>query len=142
MISRDNPDLAAINARRNSSPQGPFHFHVADSTNQTIQVRVGDQVLVTSERALILKEVGRTVYDPVYYFPKTDVHMDRLQLVAGKYTTCPIKGQASYWTYRHAGETIASLAWSYEDPIPYSGMIAGYIAFDKRYVAFEIAPMI
>lgn len=140
MISREDPLLDSINARRDTSPQGPYHFHVADPVQQTVQVRVGDAVLATSGRALILKEVGRNVYDPVYYFPKNDVALGRLELIAGKHTTCPIKGEATYWTYQHAGTTIDALAWSYEDPIPYSAMIAGYIAFDKRHVTFEIAP--
>ena len=50
-----------------------------------------------------------------------------------KATTCPFKGDASYWTLELDGATHADIVWSYEDPIDSMTAIAGRLAFfDER----------
>ena len=44
-------------------------------------------------------------------------------------TTCPFKGEASYWSLDMDGETLDGLVWSYEDPIPGSEGISGLLSF-------------
>lgn len=57
----------------------------------------------------------------------------------GKKSTCPIKGEASYWMPKEA--TPNYFAWSYETPNPQAKKIAGYIAFNMDYITFISAPI-
>ena len=44
-------------------------------------------------------------------------------------TTCPFKGQASYWSVDVGGASFADLVWSYETPIPEAEGIKGLFCF-------------
>ncbi|MEN8375400.1 MAG: DUF427 domain-containing protein [Gemmatimonadota bacterium] len=121
---------------------GPHHYHQIDAPARRIRVLLEGEVLADSTRALALKEVGRGVHDTVYYFPSEDVDAERLH-GSDTRTTCPIKGQASYWSIAHRGEggtALPDAVWSYENPIEYSKSIEGMLAFDSRRVAIEIGP--
>ncbi|MEM8731058.1 MAG: DUF427 domain-containing protein [Pseudomonadota bacterium] len=88
-------------------------------------VRSGGAVLAESNQALELLENG---YNPVIYFPRDDVGMAFLE-PTDKATTCPHKGQASYFSIMNRSATIENGAWSYEDPIADVAEIKGYVAF-------------
>ena len=91
----------------------------------TVTVAVGSTVLGKSEKALELKEGS---YPPVVYVPREDIDMDRL--VRTKHTTsCPWKGQASYYSVAGDFARFANAVWSYEDPKPDVAEIAGHLAF-------------
>ena len=141
MLSRDHPALKAINERRDTSPDGPYHYHVAKPAKQSILIRVEDDIVARSDRAIILKEVARSVYDPVYYIPREDVDMSHLIPIEGKITKCPIKGEARHWNYQNGDLFLEGLAWSYESPLPYSEIIAGHIAFTARLVTMVLSPL-
>jgi uncharacterized protein (DUF427 family) len=90
-----------------------------------VRVRFGPEFVADSTRVLLLLEKGHT---PVYYFPMEDVRTDLLT-PTDHHTTCPYKGEASYWTVR-AGDRVAENAvWSYPDPLPERADIAGRVAF-------------
>ena len=44
-------------------------------------------------------------------------------------TTCPFKGEASYWSIGLDGERLENAVWSNEDPIPGAEQIAGLLCF-------------
>jgi uncharacterized protein (DUF427 family) len=44
-------------------------------------------------------------------------------------TTCPFKGDASYWTLVLDGTEHEDVVWSYEAPIPGMERIAGMLCF-------------
>jgi len=67
-------------------------------------------------------------YPAVIYFPRDDIAMAFLD-ATDKTTTCPYKGQASYFSIQTKSETIENTAWSYETPLPGMERIAGHIAF-------------
>lgn len=94
-----------------------------------VEVRVGRDLLASSDRALVLEETGLR---PRYYLPRDDVRMDRVTATSFT-TTCPFKGDASYWSVA-AGDTVHDgVVWSYEQPIPGAADIAGYLCFyDER----------
>lgn len=117
----------------------PEHYHQLDRPRTTVTVRLGGEEIARSDRTILLKEVGKQVYDPVYYFPPEDVRTDRLRRTETR-THCPIKGDASYWSYTEQNATHADLAWSYEDPLEYSEPIRGFLAFDPKRVTIEVAP--
>ncbi len=117
------------------------HFHQLEQPKERVTARLGDEVLARSERTILLKEFahGRTL-DPVYYFPQEDVTLDKLRPTETR-THCPIKGDASYWTYSGDAGVEEDLVWGYLEPIENSGQIAGHMAFDKRRVSIEVEPL-
>ncbi len=67
-----------------------------------------------------------------HYFPPADVKKEIFK-DSDHQTTCPWKGQAHY--YHIQGEDLKeNAAWYYPEPKEAAKEIAGYIAFDKRYV--------
>lgn len=97
-----------------------------------VVVRAGGAVIVESNDAVILRETG---YDPVYYFPREDASMF-LEAVT-KRTTCPHKGEASYFDIITKSGPIKEAAWSYETPIDGMEVIKERIAFGHERVAVE-----
>jgi uncharacterized protein (DUF427 family) len=92
---------------------------------ETVTVAVGSTVLGKSTRALALKEGASR---PVVYVPREDIDMDRLVRTDHK-TSCPWKGQASYFSIKGDFAKFANAVWSYEDPKPDVAPIAGHLAF-------------
>ncbi len=90
-----------------------------------VEVRVGDRLLASTDRPVLLAETGLPTR---YYLPREDVRMDLLTPTSF-HTTCPFKGEASYWSLELDGETHDGIVWSYEDPIPGSEGIAGLLSF-------------
>ena len=54
---------------------------------------------------------------------------------AAKRTTCPYKGEATYWD---VGD-VAEGAWSYESPLPESLAIRGHLSFGGEGIEVELA---
>jgi uncharacterized protein (DUF427 family) len=94
-------------------------------TDRHIEVTVGGESVAASDRAVVLEESGLPAR---YYLPRQDVRTDLLRPTATS-TTCPFKGQASYWSVEAGGEVHDDLVWSYEDPIPEAAAIAGLMCF-------------
>ena len=65
-----------------------------------------------------------------HYFPAGDVAMDRL-VPSETVTTCPWKGEATYYSIHAGGRTNADAAWTYKTPKSAAAEIAGRIAFWK-----------
>ncbi len=98
-----------------------------------------DVLVAETENALILKEVGKSVYDPVFYIPKADIKID-LEMDAVSKGHCPIKGDAHRW-YLKENPTANYFGWSYEAPLPRSRKLEGHIAFNMQYVTLISAPI-
>ena len=117
------------------------HFQQLSRTNGRVTVRLGDEVVARSERAILMKEFAHgKILDPVYYFPQEDVAVDNFKLTETR-TYCPIKGDASYWTYSGEAGVEEDLVWAYRKPIEESRHIAGRMAFDPRRVSIEVEPL-
>ena len=62
-----------------------------------------------------------------FYLPRDDV---RVALEpSSRRTYCPFKGEASYWSLDAGGRRRENLGWTYEQPRPEVGPIAGLVAF-------------
>lgn len=79
-------------------------------------------VIADSMNATVMQE---GTYPPVYYFPRGDVKMDRLERTTHK-THCPFKGDASYFSFKGGAQ---NAVWSYETPYDEMQSIAGLLAF-------------
>lgn len=90
-----------------------------------IEVRVDGEVVAKSDRAMLLDETGLPTR---YYLPREDVRTDLLRSTTFS-TTCPFKGQASYWSLDIGGKVHDGIVWSYEAPIPAAADIAGFMSF-------------
>ncbi|EAP76702.1 DUF427 domain-containing protein [Roseovarius nubinhibens] len=91
----------------------------------TWTVRAGGAVLAESTNALELTE-GE--YPPVIYFPRGDIAMAFLDATDHK-TTCPHKGEASYFSIVTKSQTLDNAAWSYEAPTEAAARIKDHLAF-------------
>jgi uncharacterized protein (DUF427 family) len=114
------------------------HYAIIDKYERSLTLKYGDKVVAKSNNALILKEVGKSVYNPVFYFPKEDIKVELNQDLTYA-SSCPIKGEASYWTFEGAPND-TYIAWSYEEPLPRSRKIKGYIAFNINYISICSEP--
>ncbi|MFH5805790.1 DUF427 domain-containing protein [Alienimonas sp. DA493] len=65
-----------------------------------------------------------------HYFPPAGVRREFLKPSDTK-TTCPWKGEASYFTLEVAGETNPDAAWMYPTPKDAAAPIADHVAFWK-----------
>ncbi|MGH1415962.1 MAG: DUF427 domain-containing protein [Pelagimonas sp.] len=100
-------------------------------------IRAGGAVLGETNRALELVEGD---YPPVIYFPREDIGMAFLEATDHK-TTCPFKGEASYFSIMSKSKTYENAVWSYETPNDNAKQIAGYLAFQvQEGVAIEQIP--
>ncbi len=114
------------------NPADARHFMRLGRPEYTISATVNGTELARSSRALKLKEVGYDIYDPVIYFPRDDVQMDRLQKNE-KSTHCPLKGDTEYFDAVTDKGTVDNAAWSYDRAIEIAKEIENYIGFDVRY---------
>jgi uncharacterized protein (DUF427 family) len=111
------------------------HNIVIIPANHHIEVRVSGQKLAESDHAMRLEETGLPTR---YYIPREDVRTELLRPTARK-TTCPFKGQASYWSAQVGDELYKNLVWSYESPIPQARQIAGLMCFYNERVQLIIS---
>jgi len=99
-----------------------------------VEVSVGGEKVAESDRAVVLHETGLPAR---YYLPREDVRTDLLRPTA-RQTTCPFKGQASYWSVQVGDEIHDDLVWSYQTPIPSAAGIAGLMCFYNERVELTI----
>ena len=103
------------------------HGHTVTITpsDAHVEVRVAGQLLAATDRALALDETG---LPRRYYLPTADVRMDLLRRT-DFHTTCPFKGEASYWSLDLDGATYDGIVWAYETPLDSVPEIAGHVSF-------------
>ncbi len=99
-----------------------------------VEVRVGGQKVAESDRPVLLDETGLPTR---YYLPPEDVRTDLLTPTS-RTTTCPFKGEASYWSLQVGEEVHDNLVWSYEAPLLEVGEIAGLLCFYNERVELSV----
>src|SRR5690349_88932 len=103
-----------------------------------VRVMIGGVEIADSDRAVLLHETGLPVR---YYLPTADVRMDLLAPTETS-TTCPFKGEASYWSASLDGREVPDVAWSYPTPIAERADIAGLVCFyPERVDALVVDPL-
>ena len=88
-------------------------------------VRAGGAVLAESKDALELSENG---HPDVIYFPRGDIAMAFLD-ESDQRTTCPLKGEARYYSIVTKSQTLENAAWSYDSPKDDVARIKDHLAF-------------
>ena len=79
-----------------------------------VRVKYNGEVIAESSGALEMHETheGSVIAPVVYYLPRKDVRMERLERSSHE-TQCPFKGTASYYSVKGGPE---NAVWSYEEP--------------------------
>ncbi len=93
------------------------HKITTTPSGQHVEVMLGGVKLAESDQAVLLDETGLPTR---YYFPPQDVRTELLRPTSTQ-TTCPFKGEASYWSVTVGADVHDDLVWSYQNPIPRSG---------------------
>lgn len=81
-----------------------------------------NQVIAESDQTVVIE--GN------HYFPRETVKKEYLK-ESDTHSTCPWKGQASYYSVLVNGELNKDAAWYYPDPKPAASVIKDRIAFWK-----------
>lgn len=111
--------------KRDVAAAAPMHTITTEPAEGVIVAMWGGQIVAESGNALLLRETGLPA---VTYFPMDDVRMD-LMFPTEHRTTCPFKGEASYWGIDVGWRRVDNIAWAYEDPLPERSDLKGRIAF-------------
>lgn len=101
--------------------RSPYHRVDVLHSSRHIRIEIDGNVIADTHSPTLLFETGLPTR---YYLPKADVRMDLLtptELV----TSCPYKGNASYWSY---GDH-RNIAWGYSFPTTESAKVAGLVCF-------------
>jgi uncharacterized protein (DUF427 family) len=113
-----------VSQREHKIP-GPDHPITVEPTPGRVVVRVGDRVVADTTSALTLTEA---TYPPVQYIPLSDV--DPVAITPTATTTyCPYKGEATYYSLVRSDGVDVDAIWTYVEPYPEVGAIAGHVAF-------------
>ena len=115
------------------------HYAVIDPYDRKLTFKYKGNIIAETTNAVILKEVGKGVYNPVFYIPKEDLKI-KLSEEPERQSHCPIKGDASYWNIE-GDFTENYFAWSYENALPRAKKINGYIAFNMEYITLISEPL-
>jgi uncharacterized protein (DUF427 family) len=111
-------------------PPNPYHRVDVHPTTRRLAVTVAGTTLVDTDDTLILFE---TALGPKLYVSPAHVRTDLLQRTETR-SWCNYKGWATYWAAEVDGVAVDDAAWSYEDPLPESARIAGFLSFDTTKV--------
>ena len=99
-----------------------------------VVVSLGGEKIAASDRALALDETGLPTR---YYLPREDVRTELLRPTS-RSSTCPFKGDASYWSVQVGDAVHDDVVWSYETPIPAAAEIAGLLCFYNERVDLSV----
>ncbi|HVI30032.1 DUF427 domain-containing protein [Hansschlegelia sp.] len=113
---------------------GPAHPITISPVTGRVVVRFGGAVILVTRDALELREAN---YLPVLYMPREQAEMTYFE-PSSKRTTCPYKGEASYFGLRIGISHAPDAVWTYENPYPAVDAIRGRLAFYPERVSIEV----
>ena len=117
---------------------GPDHPITVTPARGRVTVIAAGRTMADTRAALILKEAA---YPPVYYIPRKDVDMARLERTTHQ-TYCPYKGECNYYSIPLGGERSVNGVWTYEAPYAAVAEIKDHLAFyPDRVDAIEERPV-
>lgn len=78
---------------------------------------------------VVLAESDETiVVEGNHYFPPSSLNREHF-VASNRQTSCPWKGQASYYSVEVGGKRNDAAAWTYRKPKPAAAQIRDYVAF-------------
>jgi len=115
-------------------PRDPHKRVEAIASSRHVQISLDGIELADTRHPVLLFE---THLPTRYYVPRSDIRFDALE-PSGNRSRCPYKGSAGeYWSVRDRIEA-EHVAWSYADPKPAVGKVAGMVAFYNEMVDITV----
>jgi uncharacterized protein (DUF427 family) len=111
-------------------PPNPYHRVDCRPTKRHLRVSVDGTTLVDTDNTVIVFE---TALEPRLYVDPSLVRTDLLRR-SGTSSYCNYKGYATYWSAILDNTEVEDVAWSYEDPLPETLPINGFLSFDATRV--------
>lgn len=113
----------------------PDHSVVERPAGKRLQVAVDGEIVADSSDVIEVDEDGNP---PRYYFPRSDVRMDRL-VQSTRTTRCPFKGTANYFSIDIHGKKLQDAVWTYEDPYQeHLGLTERLAFYEEKVPGLEI----
>lgn len=106
-------------------PRDPYHRFDCRHTSEHVEVRIGGETIVETDRAIKLFE---TNLPPRYYIRFDDVKPDCLSPSETR-GICPYKGWEAYFNVRAGGTTVPDGAWMISEPFGEAITVAGCVSF-------------
>jgi uncharacterized protein (DUF427 family) len=110
-------------------PPNPYHRVDCRPTRRRLRVVVAGEVLVDTDDTIILFETGLA---PKLYVAPEHVRTDLLRLSETR-TYCNYKGWTRYWDAVVGDTLVRDVAWTYDEPLPESTLIAGWYSFEPAH---------
>jgi len=112
----------------------PYHRVDVHQSSRAVRVSVGDDLVAETAHPVLVFETSLPVRA---YIPRRDLVAGHLA-PSPTQTTCPYKGDASFWHVHADGQKFPDAAWSYELPLAAAMKIAGHVCFGADGITVDI----
>lgn len=119
------PLVAKGHPQSNYEIDGPKHRILWGDFPRRVRAELAGATVLDTTGGRLLHESQML---PVLYVPEADVDAELLE-PTDHHTTCPFKGEASYWSVRVGDRVAENAAWGYPEPIDEAPWLIGHLAF-------------
>jgi uncharacterized protein (DUF427 family) len=113
----------------------PYHRVDVLESSRRVKVKANGTLIAETDRPKIVFETNLA---PRAYLLRADVLPGILER-SEKTSTCPYKGDATYWHVRTGDGVVEDGAWSYETPLSEAAPAIGHLSFDAEGIEIEVS---